>query len=322
MVPAATTGGRWSLCRAAAVVVAMVRRDRRLVPRTQLRRERSAGLLGLQPGSGASAAVPTDNLYSDDAVFPLAAGVRLEIGRKTHRQCHRGGHLLGPATMVGGQLDLWRPDNVTVLAYSPYLQLPTLLNGLDNTLGYTYASQIENVELNALFRLSNDNPYWHLDWLWGVRYINLCDQFTLTGSDIANSAIENLAYTTSNNLIGVQTGLLFVQGWERFQWETGIKAGLMVNVYRQHGTDMASDPSGVPAGFVPYDVSNNGSGVSAFFEVSLAARMRLTEVLWLRLGYQFYDITGLALAPRQLSSFGHGGNVALDGLSIGLQATW
>jgi hypothetical protein len=44
--------------------------------------------------------------------------------------------------------------------------------------------------------------------------------------------------------------------------------------------------------------------------------------LWLRLGYQFYDIGGLALAPRQLDSFGHGGNAALDGFSLGLQATW
>ena len=77
--------------------------------------------------------------------------------------------------------------------------------------------------------------------------------------------------------------------------------------------------TGIPTGFIPYDISNNGSGLSALFEVSFAARYRLTDNLGLRLGYQVYDITGLALAPRQLGSFGHGGNVALDGLSIGLQ---
>jgi hypothetical protein len=274
------------------------------------------------PLPGLPPALPTNDLFSDDAPFPLAAGLRLEVNRQLTDYVALSASYWGLQQWSVGNSIYGDPYDFTVLAFSPYLQLPTLLTGLDDTLGYTYASQIENVEVNALFRLNSSNPYWHLDWLWGARYINLCDQFTLTGSDLANSAIENLSYTTSNSLVGVQTGLLFVQGWSRFQWETGFKVGLMANIFRQHGTDTASDLSGVPAGFVPYDISNNGSGLSALFEVSLAARLRLTDTLWLRLGYQFYDITGLALAPRQLSSFGHGGNVALDGLSIGLQATW
>ncbi len=113
-----------------------------------------------------------------------------------------------------------------------------------------------------------------------------------------------------------------MQGWSRFQWEAGLKFGLMANMFHQRNTDTASSPSGTPAGFIPYGISNNGSDLSALFEVSIAARYRLTDNLGLRLGYQFYDITGLALGPRQLSSFGHGGNVALDGFSIGLQANW
>ena len=97
----------------------------------------------------------------------------------------------------------------------------------------------------------------------------------------------------------------------------------MANVYNQHGTDTASEPSGIPAGFKPYDISSSGTGLSALFEASFAARYRLTEFLYLRLGYRLYDFTGLALAePRQLGSFGHGGNVLYDGVSIGLQGTW
>jgi hypothetical protein len=210
----------------------------------------------------------------------------------------------------------------TVLAYSPYLQLPTLYGGLDDSLGYNYGSQIENIECNVRFRLGGNDPYAELDWLWGARYVYFADHFTMTGIDDLHSATEQLDYQATNNLVGVQTGLLFVHGWDRFQWEVGLKCGLMANMYRQHGSDTANDPLVSPAGFTPYDVANTGTGLSALFEVSLAARIRLTDNLGLRLGYQFYDITGLALAPRQLGGFDHGGNVGLDGLSIGLQATW
>ena len=246
--------------------------------------------------SGLPPQVQTDNLYSDDALFPLEAGVRLEITRQITDYFSVSATYWGLQQWSVGNTIYGDPDNDTVLAFSPYLQLPSLLLGLDNTLSYTYASQVENVEVNASFRLNHDNSYWHLDWLWGARFINLSDQFTLTGIDSLNSAEEDLKYTTSNNLVGVQTGLQFVHGWGRFQWETGVKAGLMVNMYKQHGTDTASDPGGMPAGFVPGDASANGTAMAGLFEVSVAARMRITDELWLRLGYQFYDITGVALA--------------------------
>ena len=264
-----------------------------------------------------------DTLYSDDIPFPLAAGLRLEISGKIDNNITLAATYWGLQQWSVGRTIYADSSGDTVLAYSQYLQLPTLLNGLDNWLGYTYKSQIDNVELNALFRLNSYDPYWELDWLWGARYVYFADQFTLTGNDYLNSATEQLNYNTTNNLVGAQTGLLFRYGWSRFQWEGGLKFGLLANIYHQDGSDLASEPSGTPAGFTPYPYfSNAGCGLSALFEVSLAARYRLTDVLWLRLGYQFYDITGLALAPRQLDGYGHGANVALNGFSLGLQATW
>lgn len=275
-------------------------------------------------------AIPTASLYSDDVDFPLTAGLRLEISHKITD------YVTLSATYWG--LQQWSVgntiygDNVTetVLAYSPYLQLSAPpsqggVGGFDNTLGYTYNSQVENVEFNALLRLNSDSSYWQFDWLWGVRYFYLADQFTLSGDDTFTGSSENLASSTTNSLIGAQTGLLMVRGWERFQWETGLKLGLMANIYHQHLTDTINGPTNPPTGYVPasgYDISDNGTGVAGLFEVSVAARVRITEFLWLRLGYQFYDATGVALGPRQLNSFGHGGNVALDGLSIGLLGTW
>ena len=273
--------------------------------------ERSSGgstPLGFTQAVAFPPAVPTDNLYSDDTDFPLTAGLRLEISHKITD------YVTLSATYWG--LQQWSVgntiygDNVTetVLAYSPYLQLSAPpsqggIGGFDNTLGYTYNSQVENVEFNALLRLNSDTSYWQFDWLWGVRYVYLADQFKLSGNDTFTGAEEDLASSTTNSLIGVQTGLLLVRGWERFQWETGLKAGLMANIYHQHLTDTISGLSNPPPG---YDISSNGTGVAGLFEVSVAARVRITEFLWLRLGYQFYDFTGLALGPRQLNAFGHG----------------
>jgi len=269
-------------------------------------------------------AVSPDSLYSDDEYFPLTAGLRLEISRRFDNDITLAATYWGLQKWSVGRTIYGDPTNYTVLAYSPQLQLPTLLSnlgygGMDNSLGYSYGSQVENVEFNALLRLNPSDPYWEVNWLCGVRYIYLADNFTLAGSDDYTASSEQLTSNTTNNLIGAQTGLLFVHGWSRIQWEAGLKFGLMANIYNQHLTDAASNP---PTGFTPYDISNSGSGLSALFEVSVAARYRITDNLGLRLGYQFYDITGLALGPRQLSSFGHGGNLALDGLSIGLQANW
>ena len=286
--------------------------------------ERSSGgstPLGYTAYNGPSPQPQPSTLYSDDVYFPLTTGMRLELSRKFDNDMAITATYWGLQQWSVGNTIYADPYQYTVLAYSPYLQLPAILHGLDDSLGYTYASQIENVELNGLFRLSS-SPYWQLDWLFGARYIYFADHFTLTGVDDLNTATEQVDYHTTNNLWGVQTGLLFTQGWNRFRWEAGLKVGVMVNSYSQHGTDTVSDPAGVPAGFKPYDISNSGSGVSGLGEFTLAACYRLTDNLWCRLGYQVYDIGGLALGPRQLGGFGHGGNVCLDGVSIGLQATW
>ena len=274
------------------------------------------------PGSGLSAALPTAGLYSDDSPFNLAPGLRLEVSRKFDNNISLAATYWGLQQWSVGDTIYGDPSYDTVLAYSPYLQLAKLLTGLDDSLSYTYTSQIQNVELNGFFRLNPADPYWEVDFLAGARYVYLAEGFNLTGVDDTNNASEQLNSNTINNLVGGQVGLRVVHGWSRFQSELDFKAGVMANIYHRHITDTAVGTAGVPAGFNPIDTSNNGSDLSGLFELSLAATYRLTDALWFRLGYQVYDFTGLALAPRQLSSFGHGGNVCLDGVSIGMQANW
>ncbi len=151
------------------------------------------------PASQAPPALTTLSLYSDDTPFPLEAGLRLEISRKFDNNLTLAATYWGLQQWSVGNTIYADPAEDTVLASSPYLKLPTLLGGLDNSLAFTYGSQIQNVELNALFRL-NSEPYWELDWLWGARYVYFVDNFTLTGVD--TTATEQLESNTTNNLVG------------------------------------------------------------------------------------------------------------------------
>ena len=201
------------------------------------------------------------------------------------------------------------------MASSPWLQTPYF----DNSLGYTYTSDVANVEINQRFKLFSFDPYRALSWLWGVRYFYLSDDFILSGSDLYSSTNEDLNWQTKNNLIGMQLGLQWTWGWDRFQLSTEAKAGLFANCYSQQGTDSINGSASSPG----FDVSHSGTDLSALFEFSLLARFRVTDCMWIRAGYQYYCVTGLATGPRQLGAqlagYDAGGTVGLDGLSLGLE---
>jgi hypothetical protein len=206
------------------------------------------------------------------------------------------------------------PTGKTVLAYSSWLQTPNF----DNSLGYTYSSQVANVEFNQRFKLFSYDPYRALSWLWGVRYFHLSDNFTLSGSDLYTTGDqESLNWLTKNNLIGMQLGLQWAWGWDRFQLSTEAKIGLFANIYSQQGTDSVSGTSG----FQSSDASHGSTDLAALFEFSVLLRYRITSCMWLRAGYQYYGVSGLALGPRQLGGFDSNGSLGLDGLSLGLELT-
>jgi hypothetical protein len=216
------------------------------------------------------------------------------------------------------------PFGDTVLAFSPWTQTDALIGGFNNYLGYTYKSEVNNFEVNEKIQLGQHDPYHSLAWLWGFRYFQLGDNFTLSGDDLDTGDYENINWKTDNELVGLQAGLQWTRGWDRFQLVTEGKAGIFANFYNQKGNNLDSSgvANGQPAGFVPFDVTHNGTDVAALFDLSLLARYRLNNWLWLRLGYQAYLVTGLALAPRQLGGYSHGGTVAFDGPSIGMEASW
>ena len=96
----------------------------------------------------------------------------------------------------------------------------------------------------------------------------------------------------------MQLGLQWTWGWDRFQLSTEAKVGLFANIYSQHGIDTAVGT----AGFQPFDVSHGGTDLAALFEFSVLLRYRITSCMWLRAGYQYYGVTGLASALDSLAA--------------------
>ncbi len=275
------------------------------------------GFTSYNYGSHAMQAIGTDSLWSDDVYFPLAAGLRLQVICRTSDET--------AIEVTGWGLQQWSvgrsiygdPLGESVLAHSPWLAMSSLIGGFDNELGYTYNSQVANVEINQRRKLYSFDPYRAFSWLWGFRYFSLTDDFGLSGSDLYTGNYESLDWRTSNNLIGMQIGLQWAWGWDRFQLSTEVKGGLFANAYSQHGID-----SGSPlAGFQPFDISHGGTDLAGLIELSLTARYRIAPNVWVRGGYQFYGLSGLALGPRQLGGYDDSGSVGLDGLSVGMEWT-
>ena len=307
------------------IVIPLALSPRWIVSAEALWLDRSVGSsipLGFTAYNDVSHLLLTDGLYSDDFLFPLEAGVRFQIGARINDEKAIQATYWALQQWSVGRAIYGDPEGETVLANSPWLQMPALIGGLDNFLGYAYTSRVDNVEINERLRTDCFGPFVAANWLWGFRYFRLSDHFTLAGSDLATDHFEDLTYQTTNDLVGLQAGIQRVRGWDRFQLTTEAKFGLLANFYTQRGTDFAGGAAGSPPGFHPFDVSHNGSDLSALFDLSLLATYRVSPHLWLRAGYQFYCVTGLALAPRQLAGFGHGGTVGFDGLSLGLEAGW
>jgi hypothetical protein len=269
---------------------------------------------------------PSLGLYSDDYRFPLETGVRLRLNVQIDERRSFEGIFWGLQQWSTSDVIYGDPQYNSVLAYSSWLQMPWLIGGMNDYLGYTYKSQVNNAEINGQLELQSYHAYasyLKTSWLWGMRYMHLSEDLTVRGSDLETgfSYAERLDSRTTNDLVGLQTGLRFTRDWDRLQVISEGKVGLLANSYTQRGSDSA-EGTGSPYGFGAYEVSHSGTDLSALVELSIAARLRLGESLWLRLGYQFYFVSGIATAPRQLGGFDHNASVLLDGLSLGLEATW
>jgi hypothetical protein len=261
-----------------------------------------------------------DTLTSGDVDFPFATGMKLQLGYRFNDENAIEVSYFGLQQWSVGSAIHGDPVGDTVLIFSPYTQTDALIGGFDNTLSYTYKSEVNSVEVNDRI-FGTGGPFWAVSGLVGLRYVQVSDRFSLSGSDTFTGDYENIDIKTANNLLGPQIGVEWLRTWNRFELSTTIKAGIFANFNRETYSNLnSSGASGNPPGFVAVNQSTQNTDVAGLFEFSLIARYRVTDYLWIRGGYQTYYLGGLALGPRQLGGVSRSGGMGLDGPSLGLEA--
>ncbi len=264
-----------------------------------------------------------DQLTSGDVLFPLEAGVKFQLGYRLSDNVAIEMTYWGLQQWSVGSAIFGDPIGESVLIFSPWTQTDFLIGGFDNSLSYSYRSRVNNVEVNERFG-GTGGMYWSVAGLWGIRYLQVSDQFSLNASDLATGDFENIDIKAVNNLVGPQVGVQLLDDWKRFQLSTEFKAGLFANFISASYSNLNSSGaiSGNPAGFISVNQSQTTTGVAGVFEISVIGRYRVTDHLWIRGGWNDYFIAGLALGPRQLGAFSHGASISLDGPSLGIEASW
>jgi len=166
------------------------------------------------------------------------------------------------------------------------------------------------------------------EWITGLRYLNLQEQFRIYGERDEFGGTETGYYNvdTRNSLYGAQLGARIRRGWNRFRWEATGKAGLLHNdaEQSQYLVDFPNYLRRAPV--------SGASGQAAFIgEINLSAIYRLDDLWGIRVGYNAIWLEGVALAPDQLdftftdasgTGVNHVGGLFLHGVNVGLEARW
>ena len=192
-----------------------------------------------------------------------------------------------------------------------------------------YESQINNAEINRVCCCCCCEDACNcrsVEWLYGFRYLNLNEDFSIVSTDFQEST-STYDIHTNNNLFGLQVGQRVRHCRGRWSWEGTGKAGIFGNAAEMH-----SDPIvDFPALVVRPSRSESTGNVAFVGDLNLTAIYQINRIWGARLGYNLIWIEGVALAPDQLdftstTSGGSGistdGGVFLHGVNAGFEARW
>ena len=238
-----------------------------------------------------------------------------------------------------------------VIAGSLTSFFPQTLSGFtgSDTQQYDYDSRLLNFELNYWIRprgrpdrlVLYPNGKWYRErnedlissFMFGVRGMTLDEDFTFTGeSHVTTNAgttdgFGKYRIDTQNDLVGIQIGADVIQHGRRWEWGFQAKAAPMVNFAEQNSHLLAE---GNPS-FVNTERRWEGSeGKIAFLgEVGMRGKYWLTPAAAVSAAYNAYWLTGVAMAPEQLTfaTFPTGQVndehlVFMHGLSLGLELNY
>ncbi|MEM9410215.1 MAG: BBP7 family outer membrane beta-barrel protein [Planctomycetota bacterium] len=174
----------------------------------------------------------------------------------------------------------------------------------------TRDNQIHNVELNLLrrggcftTRFGNRASF---ELLHGFRWFEFQEQFHW---DI-NGAVppENLFFDTDvrNTLLGYQIGSRSaICLGRRLAFNVGTKAGIFNNRARADQSIIDGDGTYVTVGVggPNYDFTNTKNDIAFIGELDLGTSVNMTQCSRINIGYRIIGVSGIALAPDQLSNF-------------------
>ncbi len=292
--------------------------------------------VGLQLNTNRVLSIPSDHPGSD-------AGVRTTLGRFLFRDDHNRDHTLEFTAWSAGN---WVSDGRVASENPNGLFVTFNLDGGNNLFDRSsfqrtiYDSRLNSFELNYRVRrrlgrdqmVMDPNGRWRREasngftrtYLAGIRYVQVDESLNWTAEDIVtNGANGKYLISTSNDLIGLQTGGGL--DYESGRWSAGIsaKVGLYWNdaVSRQFLDLTASDTN-------DFNRRQTEAQVSWLGQAELLGRYHITPNSSLRAGLEFMVLDSLALAPRQINFINDsswietGGNPWYMGGLFGFECYW
>jgi hypothetical protein len=295
------------------------------------------GLFWHRVGSGCSqvVALNTDTIPSqpvldtNDARFNLTGGVRVLVGWTPGCCSHCSAWEFSYFGIYGWQANASAVGNNN-------LTIPGDLGAASNNflnadrIAINYQSDLHNAEFNCVKSCCVcDNT---IDFLCGLRFINLNERFSLIGDDAADEGVGSYDINTNNYLYGLQLGGRYTQRWCNWSLQFIGKGGVFLNDATQSQQVLdAPYTAGVPFQLRPA-IAANGNSVAGLGELGVVAIRPINDTWSFRIGYTALGIGGLALAPDQLDFTDvtdvSGGNlnscgwVFLHGGQLGLEAAW
>ena len=167
-----------------------------------------------------------------------------------------------------------------------------------------------------------------VDWIAGFRWAELSETAAIDMLSPPGGGSSTYAVRANSALFGGQIGARGRLAWEAWALEGWVKAACAY-------ASLSQSQDGIVDALGPslYRTPGGGSdgGVAGIFDANISLVRRLSDTWSLRLGYNSFWLTGVALAPNQFdfsdateapSGVQAGSTLWLGGASVGLEATW
>ncbi|MFM8378186.1 MAG: BBP7 family outer membrane beta-barrel protein [Planctomycetia bacterium] len=253
-----------------------------------------------------SADVPLVNdILADDTVLsvgglnaPTAYGVRAFIGV---RRPDALGYEVGYLGVYGMGITRTLTGPASLQIAGPLAGLVPLPFGDGDRVEATYSSMFQSAEFNLFKGCCSDDDRGCIDWLGGFRYANLNEQadlaFTCCTTAPTGAIGSSYNVQTSNNLFGGQFGGRASRWWGNWGLEGWAKTGVFANVQNQSQAPIVDPANPGP----PFREARSVNGVepAMLADLNLSVAYRISERIYLRVGYNALWVGNVALAPEQ-----------------------